>query len=303
MPGTYVLLARLSNDAVEFTVLDFELEDPARKSHFDINHSVNFSLPTLETSVEPFGCAIRSDPSPAWAPSSSFQVPFHMGSANVFIISLWLQKRSFIDHLTLVVPESVFLSRVNLLGQATSLTVPWDSWGPANSRMISYTPRSNFRIWMCYVHGTKYVAPECSPRTQRKFTVQVFDFNQYALKHAISQGDKVSQTDISAMSFLEPHSRICVTGPSIYAAGDLFQEEVRTFLPYRWIAKVITTSNETTATLCSEDSIIVIDDDEVCVLSSVHAVKRLMNIYHSLKMIRVTVFFHSEKRLEYVYIS
>lgn len=159
---------------------------------------------------------------------------------------------------------------------------------------------------MCYVHGTKYVVPECSPRTQRKFTVQVFDFNQYAVKHAISQGDKVSQTDISAMSFLEPHSRVCVTGPSIYAAGDLFQEEVRTFLPYRWIAKVITTSNETTATLCSEDSIIVIDDDEVCVLSSVHVVKRLMNIYHSSKVIRVTVFFHSEKRLEYgsiIYIS
>jgi len=124
-----------------------------------------------------------------------------------------------------------------------------------------HIPSVSFDSWACYVHGTKFVVSESSnsPRTRNNFTVQFFDFNQNAVRRAVSQGAKVSSTDPVEFEYLECDESLCVTAPTVFRAGEIFRDEVGTYLPYRWIAKKIPSTRDDCATMCSEDSIIVVE--------------------------------------------
>ncbi|KAE9402523.1 hypothetical protein BT96DRAFT_548617 [Gymnopus androsaceus JB14] len=140
--------------------------------------------------------------------------------------------------------------------------------------MMHYRPNQDFESPAYNVYGTKYIFSECR---SSKFIVHLFDFNQCALRSAISKGHKISEMDIFdiTMESLECDSSLCVTAPSIFQAGDIFREEVRTYLPYRWMAKEIpVTSPSNCGAMFSEDSIIVVEYDEVRTVSCIENVSR-----------------------------
>lgn len=248
----------------ELLIVDFEQEDSSRKTYLDIIYGLKLSLPEFMYLAEPLMFTVRSDPSPPWAPHSDLQVPFHITQdAKMFVASLWVRNRALVDHLTLVIPQSTLLSRLDLLGPMTAPPLDWEAWGPAGSRMTKlYTPNVAFDSWACYVYGTKLIVPEHSSRTNNEFIVQVFDFNLNAVRRAVSQDANVNvypcPTDTS-VTHLECDKSLCITAPTVFKAGDVFKEEVKTCLPYRWIAKVIPSTRSECSTMCSEDSIIVVD--------------------------------------------
>ncbi|KAF5341289.1 hypothetical protein D9757_014540, partial [Collybiopsis confluens] len=113
----------------------------------------------------------------------------------------------------------------------------------------------------CNVHGTKLVVAEQSQSTSGNLTVHLFDFNQRAVRKAISDGAKIAVGAVSDMVQVECDTSLCVTAPSVFRAGDLFKDEVKTWVPYRWVARTIVPDGEDiSAVKCSEDSLLVSDD-------------------------------------------
>lgn len=263
----YVLLSLLTNlpdgrDHAQLLIVDFEQEDPHRQSYLNIAHGFKLSLPIFHQSVEIRSFTLRSDPPSSWAPQSDLNVPFHIAQdARVFVASIWVH-RDTLRHLALLIPLHTLLRHTDLSGpiSAKESMLVWEAWGPQGSRMTEiYTRNPSFEIWACNVYGTRFVFPECSDRSNHTYTLQVFDFNQKAFRNAISQGQKVSDVDVLNMVSLECDSSLCITAPSIFTAGDIFLQETRTTLPYRWIAKMMPSLQPTCSAMCSEDSIIVVD--------------------------------------------
>ncbi|KAJ3875709.1 hypothetical protein F5051DRAFT_413564 [Lentinula edodes] len=266
----YVLLSLLTNlpdgrDHAQLLIVDFEQEDPHRQSYLNIAHGFKLSLPIFHQSVEIRSFTLRSDPPSSWAPQSDLNVPFHIAQdARVFVASIWVH-RDTLRHLALLIPLHTLLRHKDLSGPISTKesTLVWEAWGPQGSRMTEiYTRNPSFEIWACNVYGTKFVFPECSDRSNHTYTLQVFDFNQKAFRNAISHGQKVSDVDVLNMDSLECDSSLCITAPSIFTAGDIFLQETRTTLPYRWIAKMMPSLHPTCSSMCSEDSIIVVDFSE-----------------------------------------
>ncbi|KAE9402526.1 hypothetical protein BT96DRAFT_991162 [Gymnopus androsaceus JB14] len=264
----HVLLSLLTSlgadNRVELLVVDFEQEGPVRQACPDVTHGLKLPLPAFEGSVHLDFLTTKSYPPPSWAPFSDLDVPFHIAQEErLLVMSLWMRKNTLVDHLILVVPHCTLLSRIDLSGPIlNSSPLAWDAWGPTGSRMMHYRPNQDSDSPACDIYGTKYLISECR---SSKFIVHLFDFNQCALKSAISKGHKISEMDIFdiTMGSLECDSSLCVTAPSIFQAGDIFREEVRTYLPYRWMAKEISvTSSSACGTMFSEDSIIVVYFDE-----------------------------------------
>ncbi|KAF9078284.1 hypothetical protein BDP27DRAFT_1280739 [Rhodocollybia butyracea] len=269
-----LLLASSSNadggqTEVDLFVVDFEQEGSETKSLMDIQYGLRFALPRFKQSVVPFKFAVRSDPSPSWNPHPDIKAPFHVAhTAKIFIASLWIQEH-FIHHLALVVPQSTLLSRLNLLGAMTNNPkLAWKDWGPTESRLMKL-PMENrsFDIWACYVHGTKFVVPERSFRSRaNSTTIHLLDFNQKALRNGVFRDDGLQTDVISDMdsSLIYYNSSLCVIASTIFRAGDLFREEVSTRLGYRWIAKPIALREGSNSLMCSEDSVILVQDEGDC---------------------------------------
>ncbi|KAF5387231.1 hypothetical protein D9757_006816 [Collybiopsis confluens] len=253
-------------NACELLIVDFMEEGGERLAFNNITHGVKLAIPTLALHVSPVKFIIRSDPSPDWAPHSDLQIPFHVshGSEKIFVASLWLHKSAF-RHLTLIFTRSALFSHLDAMGPISgSPAVPWEDWGPHSTRInVSYRISSTFDSWACYTYGTKLVLPEQSRRTSDKFIVHLFDFNHRALQKDISEGGILADESVSNIEEVECESRLCVTAPSVSRSGDLFRDEVKTWLPYHWIAKTIPDAQDLSSSMmCSEDSVIVVDVSE-----------------------------------------
>ncbi|KAJ3746332.1 hypothetical protein DFH05DRAFT_1484752 [Lentinula detonsa] len=262
----HVLLSLISElpdgyDQAELLVVDFEQEDYHKKTIVDITHGFKLSLPVFHSSVLLRSFAISSDPSPSWAPQSDLKAPFHASQdAKIFVASIWVQKDA-LRHLILLIPQNTLLRHKNLLGPISNeSTLAWEAWGPQGSRMTEKFSRNpSFEVWACHVYGTRFILSECSARSNQTFTLQVFDFNQRALRKAISQGQRISEIDVLDMDSLECNASVCVTAPNIFPAGDIFREEVKTTLPYRWVSESMPSVHPASSPMCAEDSIIVVD--------------------------------------------
>ncbi|KIK52146.1 hypothetical protein GYMLUDRAFT_180465 [Collybiopsis luxurians FD-317 M1] len=260
----HVLFSLITDAGVfELLVVDFEEEDSEKKDYSQIKNGIKFAIPRLAPLVTSLMFTIRSDPSPRWAPHSDLEAPFYASHSDekLFVASLWLRKAN-VRHLTLVLTQSAFLSHLDSLGPILDLpTIPWEDWGPQATRLDeSYRLNPAFDTWACYIYGTKLVLPERSIRTPGEFTVQLFDFNQRALRRAISEGGEMAYTAVTEMEKLVCDTSLCVTAPSISRAGDLFRDEVRTWLPYRWVARTVPDAPDFCSLMCSEDAVIVVDD-------------------------------------------
>ncbi|KAJ3761753.1 hypothetical protein EV360DRAFT_79966 [Lentinula raphanica] len=263
----HVLLSVISDtpegyDQAGLLVVDFEQEGSVEQTLLSISHCFKFSLPALHTSTRLRSFAISSDPSPSWVPRDDILPSFHKArDSQLLVVSIWVQTDS-LRHLTLLVPRDILLPPKlgRMIDPHSSLT--WEAWGPQGTRITErFTRDPSFEVWACHNYGTKFVLSECSDRTDLSFALQVFDFNQKALRNAITQGQRVSgKFDVMDMDFLEYDTSFCITAPTIFPAGEIFEEEVRTSLPFRWIAKSMPSIHPNAAVMCSEDSIVVVED-------------------------------------------
>ncbi|KAF5374083.1 hypothetical protein D9757_010711 [Collybiopsis confluens] len=259
----HVLFSTFTEEgAFELFIVDFIAESSEKQEYNSVSHGLKLALPQLALDVSPLMLTVRSDPSPHWAPHSDLKVPFYASHSDekIFVASLWLQKAS-IRHLTFVFTLSALLPRLKTLGPiSTDSAIPWEDWGPQATRMDeSHRINAGFDTWACYLYGTKLALPEQSGRTSGNFTVHLFDFNPRAVRKAISDGSRIAEGSVSNIEHIELETSLCVTAPSVFRPGDLFEDEIKTWLPYRWISRTIPDANFSSV-MCSEDSIIIVQD-------------------------------------------
>ncbi|KAG7099024.1 hypothetical protein E1B28_000907 [Marasmius oreades] len=245
-------------------VVDFELQSGGKKAYHAALHTRSLSLPRLSRSALPIRFAIRCDPSPSWTPGPELHVPFHLAHSNrVYAVSLQVQTDDISDEdegedthlLVLFVPQSTLLAYTDVLGKEQEQhEVDWETWGPTGTRFMEFPlTQTNFTVWECYSYGSRYVVKECSSRTNGTCTVLLYDFNRRARVH-----DTQAQ-DPSNLLVLPPDETFHVTTPT--EIKKIFVTEVSTFMPYRVHIVTLPAANAYCALMCSEDALIVVDEN------------------------------------------
>ncbi|TFK36862.1 hypothetical protein BDQ12DRAFT_633178 [Crucibulum laeve] len=244
-------------------VLDFLAETPERQGFSDLEHVVFFRYPPLQSTVEIVEFDIRSDPAPEWKPHPDFRVPFHINdSARVYVLSLWVQGQGQeLECIVHFVPRSTFYSKVNHIDSETP-SISWEDWGPSGSRLL-VPSRAHSSAWVCYVYGSRYITScennQDDPSAGSQSLVRVYDFNQLAIKHFVGRGSY--SKDMQDVTKGDADCRTeYITTDSIFERDDIFEEEVRTSLPYRVRSFPLNVASLRQAVmLLSEDNIIAVD--------------------------------------------
>jgi hypothetical protein len=248
-------------------VVDFEKESERRQNASDVQYSFSFHCPHLLEDVHPIAFQIQSDPAPLWQARHDPRVPFHIDKNNsLYVVSLWVQVEDTVRCVTTLVPSTTFLACINGVNSKdpadNKVDFDWDFWGPRGSRMlVPAQPHSS--VWVCYVYGSKYVVSETGEDGgSSSLSIKIYDFNQLALKRGISTEPHTETTASSAKPLHHDVSLNQQTQyqifPTLLEGGDIFEEDVQTFLPYR--SRTLTLPfNYNCSVLCSEDSIIIVD--------------------------------------------
>ncbi|KAG1834914.1 hypothetical protein DFJ58DRAFT_821238 [Suillus subalutaceus] len=98
-------------------------------------------------------------------------------------------------------------------GETNPLEVPWEEWGPRESRMLHHQVPYQ---WLRYVHGYRVVFPLQSGN------MQVLDFNVRKTKRHVFPQQPDSKASIEVIDY-----------PSIILSDGIFSGPVETSLPYR----------------------------------------------------------------------
>lgn len=232
----------ISSDVTHITNVQFEL---------------SLQYPTLQPWATALAISVRSDPSPVWRAPDALKVPFYTAeNERLFVITLWVAEGANIYTLLLFVPFSTVTSRLNSSAvHGRERQLPWAEWGPTGSRMLQ-APPGHSMIWVCYVFGMAFVAPR---RTSDILfhpvgpkAVQIFDFNQVALRRELSQHEDSEEDDTKVTQF--------VLDPTELKLDQIFESTVSTHLPYRLrnIDVPIHPNHAFSAVMLSEDSIVTV---------------------------------------------
>ena len=190
---------------------------------------------------------IRADPGPSWRPNAKLQVPFSQDTSNaLFVVTLWTLLEDGVQSLVQFLPSNGLTSFIK--DEATSYE--WEEWGPYRSR-IFISPQPHSDVWVCYVHGWKYVTLEESGASKDGFVARLFDFNQAVIQR--NYGDTRISADADADRWL------CQKTGVVMAPGTIFEDLVETRLPYRSQVLSIKDAHNHCLALCSEDHIILVD--------------------------------------------
>ncbi|KAH8826371.1 hypothetical protein DL96DRAFT_1607803 [Flagelloscypha sp. PMI_526] len=129
----------------------------------------------------------------------------------------------------------------------TYTAVPWEQWGPANSRLIGSGERLPRFPWLRYVHGTKLVLPAVS--------IRVLDFCRGACRGV---GPSATACESVAPFDAEYDAPFACSKPSITRCMWIFAKDVITSLPYFAVSKSVPFALH--ALLMDEDRILGIKD-------------------------------------------
>ncbi|KAH7929334.1 hypothetical protein BV22DRAFT_1029582 [Leucogyrophana mollusca] len=238
-------------------VFDLEWASGEKVSIDDVEYLCAFDYPPFDRTTDTLAMSIRSDPTPVWTPHPKHPVPFTTARLHrLYVITTWVRNGDDIVSYDLFVPSGSFLSHIHRVSPGTTRrNFDWDEWGPMGTRLMRSPPHSS--IWVCYVFGTKFVFLRIPTQNAVQFrngsrTVEVWDFNQLALKRDLSLGKHVD----------DENARWHTDDTSIVSDG-VFAGAVRTTFPYRVITRALPPQSpqmpKFQQAMCSEDSIILVD--------------------------------------------
>ncbi|THG94950.1 hypothetical protein EW026_g6612 [Hermanssonia centrifuga] len=238
-----------------FMVVDFKAGSPESTHIRDLDFEAAFHYPPMMPSATPLAVSIRSDPAPSWKPNEDLKVPFHAArDERLFVITFWVAADVNISNLIMFIPSSTIVSRLRTLQtNEKGRRFYWDEWGPTGTR-LRFAPPGHSMVWVCYVLGMAFIAPFRSSRAlhppRGPKMVQVFDFNQLAIKRALSRKEEEPQSEVTHI----------ITEESTVSLGGVFVHDVHTSLPYRWRVKTVPVHPEHTfdAVMLGEDAIVTV---------------------------------------------
>ncbi|KAF7312606.1 F-box domain-containing protein [Mycena indigotica] len=117
---------------------------------------------------------------------------------------------------SLFVPHAYFEQSIRARDEKPPSTVPWEDWGPYNTRLL----RGRHVFWLRYVHGERVVSPVDAAYPYR---IEVLDFGFFPGR--LQPQDQ----NINTQLHLNPST--------ISQYDTVFQEDVTTCLPYRRIVR------------------------------------------------------------------
>ena len=246
-----------------FLVVDFRKHSSQSTDIQDVDYQCAFDFPEMEETGMTVSLSIRSDPAPTWTPSQNLHVPFHTSRQDrLFVNTLWVADGHNITSLLLFVPSSTFLSRMSTLeAEDMQYRFSWDEWGPTGTRM-RVAPTGHSMVWVCYVFGLSFASPyrngrEVFERPRGPKMIQIFDFNQLAVKKAETEGGEEDPDEDKITIPIITESEVRVTG--------VFTQPIRTSLPFLWSQKKIPYNPRHTfdAVMLGEDAIVTVTT--VCV--------------------------------------
>lgn len=208
-----------------------------------------FEFPSFDFVVSPMKIVIRSDPSPEWKHNPEAHVPFSIARGQrLFLITTWVEEKKKNVSYDLFVPANILLSSVMALTpQTRRRVINWNEWGPTGTRFLKSPPHSH--VWTGYVFGSRFISLVTSPKAtagRHSQTLQIWDFNQLALKRA------------AALGFEKENVRL--VNDTTVVEDEMFVERVRTSLPYSITTRTLPPPRSPgeptfTDTMISEDSI------------------------------------------------
>jgi hypothetical protein len=158
-------------------------------------------------------------------------------------VTLWTLLNDDVQSLVQFLPSNGLSSLLN--NEATSYE--WEEWGPYRSRLF-IPPQLHSEIWVCYVHGWKYVASEPGA-SQNGFVARLYDFNQVAIQRNYRDTRPSANAD----------RWLCKKTGTVLAPGTIFEDTVVTRLPYRSQVLSLKDAHKHCLALFSEDHIILVD--------------------------------------------
>ena len=240
-----MLLATDDDFGPQLVVMDFQKESSEPHIFQDLQYAVKLYYPEFDQKLYFLDMDIRADPGPSWRPNAKLQVPFSQDTSNaLFVVSLWVHVDDAVQCLVQFLPSNGLTSLI--INEATSYE--WEEWGPYRSRLF-IPPQPHSDIWVCYVHGWKYVTLEEPGASEDGFVARLYDFNQVVIKR--------NYRDTSTSAGVDRW--LCKETGTVYAPGVIFEDLVETRLPYRSQVLSLKDAHNHCLALCSEDHIIIVD--------------------------------------------
>jgi hypothetical protein len=246
LPDNCVLLATYDDFGPQLVVMDFEKESSEPHTFQDLQCAVKLYYPEFYHKRVSFrDINIRADPGPSWRPNAKVQVPFFQDTSNaLLVVTLWMRFEDSLQSLVQFLPSNGLSSLIK--NQVTSYE--WEEWGPYRSRLF-IPPQPHSETWVCYVHGWKYVTSEELGASEDGFVARLYDFNQVAIQR------NYRNTKPSA----DAHRWLCKRTGTVLAPRTIFEDVVKTRLPYRSQVLYLKDAHNHCLALFSEDHIILVD--------------------------------------------
>ena len=109
------------------------------------------------------------------------------------------------------------------VGVGTMLTIPWENWGPTNTRIRVLHVNSRSRIFSSFT-GERRVTAQRTRRTH----IVMRDYNPFRVQRALMLlGGAGREVMLGCGSVVK-----VVKEPSVYRAGGCFRDDIETSLPY-----------------------------------------------------------------------
>lgn len=237
----------------QLVVMDFQQESSEPHQFEDLQYATTLFYPEFAIHNTHFlNIDIRASPGPSWRPDAKLQVPFFQDTNHrLFVVSLWIYIDGGMQCLTQFLPSNSLTFLIE--NETTGFYYEWEEWGLHGSRLL-FPSKMPSDIWVCYVHGLKYVTLEPGA-SQDESVVRLYDLNQVAIKR--NYRDKGTCADVDGW--------LCNREGIVLVPG-IFKDLVETRLPYRSQALQLKDVHDHCLGLCSEDHIIVVDVSfrEIC---------------------------------------
>ncbi|KAG2074982.1 hypothetical protein BDR04DRAFT_1228788 [Suillus decipiens] len=218
----YLLVGTVMNGFTQATEPRLFILDMSRPSTIKLTLTADyvcvFRFPSFNPVVSPVNIVIRPDPLPERKPHLEAHTPFSIvHGQQLFIITIWVEL------------------------EEKKKKVSYDLFSPPHSH-----------VWTEYVFGSKFASFDKPPKTatgQRPQTLQVWDFNQLAVKRAISLGPEREHTRFISDATL--------------VRDEVLIEAVRTSLPYSVTTRTLPPRSPEepafTDAMCCEDAILLVN--------------------------------------------
>ncbi|KAK0464979.1 uncharacterized protein EV420DRAFT_1301547 [Desarmillaria tabescens] len=255
----HVVVSVSEGTELRLLVVDFIAESSEQTRVKSVTHCLALRLPNLHPSTALASLTIRCDPSPAW-PNQDHSIPFHVHPDEIlYPVALFTGQG---NHIMIFIPRRTLLAQLHHFLTETK-EVEWPAWGPKGTRILDCWNQANVSpVWACNTFGSRFVAFDVDQEE-----IDVYDFNQMTLKREL--GSACPSQYGNPNEILWPP--VNQEDPTMFAIDEtivpsdslIFQEEVRTSLPFRARAVPTALGTGRFSAMCSQDNIIVVNASSV----------------------------------------